>query len=309
MTIASGTRLGRYEIRSKIGAGGMGEVYLARDVEIGRDVALKVLPSTFSSDKDRLERFQQEACAAGALNHPNILSIYDVGKHDGSPYVVSELLQGETLRQRVASKPLKLSEVLDAAVQVASALEAAHAAGVVHRDIKPENIMLRRDGYLKVLDFGLAKLSEKPSERQRIEPEAPTRGLVKTDAGVVMGTVAYMSPEQTRGQDIDARTDIWSLGVVLYEMVTGRVPFEGTTKSDVIVAILEREPKPLTWFLTIAPAELQRIISKALRKDREERYQVVKDLLLDLKSLKQERGLHPPCDVSSRLPDTQRLTR
>jgi len=284
-----GQTVGHYKIFAAIGAGGMGEVYLAQDTRLGRQVALKVLPTYLKGDSDRLRRFEQEARAASSLNHPNVCMIHEVGEmEDRRHYIVMEHIEGVTLRERLAINPLELREVLDAAVQVASALEAAHAAGVVHRDIKPENIMLRRDGYLKVLDFGLAKLTEKPGERQRIELEAPTKELVKTDVGVVMGTVAYMSPEQTRGHNIDARTDIWSLGVVLYEMVTGRVPFEGTTNSHVIVAILEREPKPLTWFLPNAPAELQRIISKALRKDREERYQGIKDLLLDLKSLKQE---------------------
>jgi Tol biopolymer transport system component/serine/threonine protein kinase len=281
--------VGHYKILAPIGAGGMGEVYLAQDTRLGRQVALKLLPTYLKADSDRLRRFEQEARAASSLNHPNVCMIHEVGEmEDGRHYIVMEHIEGVTLRERMAIKPLTLREVLDAAVQVASALEAAHAEGVIHRDIKPENIMLRRDGYLKVLDFGLAKLTEKPSERQRIEPEAPTRAMVKTDVGVVMGTVAYMSPEQSRGLDIDARTDTWSLGVVLYEMVTGRVPFVGTTNSDLIVSILEREPRPLTWFLPDAPAELQRIISKALRKDREERYQGIKDLLLDLKSLKQE---------------------
>ena len=284
-----GQSIGHYEIITALGTGGMGEVYLAHDTRLGRQVALKLLPAYLRGDSDRLRRFEQEARAASSLNHPNVCMIHEVGEMvDGRHYIVMEHIEGVTLRQRMAIKPLTLREVLDAAVQVASALEAAHAAGVIHRDIKPENIMLRRDGYLKVLDFGLAKLTEKPGERQRIEPEAPTRAMLKTDVGVVMGTVAYMSPEQTRGQDIDARTDIWSLGVVLYEMVTGSVPFEGTTNSDVIVAILEREPKPIMWFLPNVPTELQRIISKALRKDREERYQGIKDLLLDLKSLKQE---------------------
>lgn len=284
-----GQSIGHYKIITALGTGGMGEVYLAQDNRLGRQVALKLLPAHLSGDSDRLRRFEQEARAASSLNHPNVCMIHEVGEmEDGRHYIVMEHIDGVTLRERIAINPLKLREVLDAAVQVASALEAAHAAGVVHRDIKPENIMLRRDGYLKVLDFGLAKLTEQLTGRHTIEPEAPTRGMVKTDAGVVMGTVAYMSPEQTRGQDIDARTDIWSLGVVLYEMVTGRVPFEGGTNSDLIVSILEREPKPLTSFLPTPPPELQRIISKALRKDREERYQVVKDLLLDLKSLKEE---------------------
>ena len=284
-----GQSIGHYEIIAALGTGGMGEVYLARDTRLGRQVALKLLPAYLRGDSDRLRRFEQEARAASSLNHPNVCMIHEVGEmEDGRHYIVMEHIEGVTLRERMVIKPLTLREVLDAAVQVASALEAAHTAGVIHRDIKPENIMLRRDGYLKVLDFGLAKLTEKPGERQRIDSEAPTRAVVKTDVGMVMGTVAYMSPEQTRGQDIDARTDIWSLGVVLYEMVTRSVPFEGATNTDVIVAILEREPKPLMWFLPNVPAELQRIISKALRKDREERYQGIKDLLLDLKSLKQE---------------------
>ena len=284
-----GQSIGHYEIITALGTGGMGEVYLARDTRLGRQVAIKVLPAYLRGDTDRLRRFEQEARAASSLNHPNVCMIHEVGEmDDGRHYLVMEHIEGVTLRERMEIKPLTLREVLDAAVQVASALEAAHAAGVIHRDIKPENIMLRRDGYLKVLDFGLAKLTEKVGEHQRIEPEAATRPMVKTDVGVVMGTVAYMSPEQTRGLDIDARTDIWSLGVVLYELVTGNMPFEGTTNTDVMVAILEREPKPLIWFLPNVPAELQRIISKALRKNREERYQGIKDLLLDLKSLKQE---------------------
>ncbi len=304
-----GQMVGHYKILAPIGAGGMGEVYLAQDSRLGRQVALKLLPTYLSGDSDRLRRFEQEARVASSLNHPNVCMIHEVGEmEDGRHYIVMEHIEGVTLRERLAIKPLKLREVLDAAVQVASALEAAHAAGVVHRDIKPENIMLRRDGYLKVLDFGLAKLTEKLTERQRIEPEAPTRGMVKTDVGVVMGTVAYMSPEQTRGLDIDARTDIWSLGVVLYEMVTGRVPFEGTTNSDLIVSILEREPKPLTWLLPKAPAELQRIISKALRKDREERYQGIKDLLLDLKSLKQELDFEAKLEQSVQ-PDVGQQTK
>ena len=284
-----GQMVGHYKILAPIGAGGMGEVYLAQDTRLGRQVALKLLPIHLSSDSDRLRRFEQEARSASSLNHPNVCMIHEVGEmEDGRHYIVMEYIEGVTLRERLASKPLKLREALDVAVQAASALEAAHAAGVVHRDIKPENIMLRRDGYLKVLDFGLAKLTESSSERQRTESEAPTRGMVKTEPGVFIGTVAYMSPEQTRGLDVDARTDIWSLGVVLYEMLTGRLPFAGETRSDLIVSILEREPEPLDWISPPVPAELQRIISKALRKDPEERYQGIKDLRLDLKSLKQE---------------------
>src|SRR6185503_15384461 len=284
-----GQSIGRYKIMTALGKGGMGEVYLAQDTRLKRQVALKLLPAHLRGDRTHLRRFEQEARAASSLNHPNVCMIHEVGEiADGRHYIVMEYIEGVTLRQRMTIETLKLRDAMDAAVQIASALEAAHAAGVVHRDIKPENIMVRRDGYLKVLDFGLAKLTEKLGEQQSAETEQPTRVLVKTDVGMVMGTVAYMSPEQTRGQVIDARTDIWSLGVVLYEMVTGSLPFEGATNSDLIVSILEREPKPLASLVPRAHAELQRIISKALRKDREERYQGIKDYLLDLKSLKQE---------------------
>jgi hypothetical protein len=304
-----GQSIGRYKIITALGTGGMGEVYLAQDTRLGRQVALKLLPTYMSRDSDRLRRFEQEARAASSLNHPNVCMIHEVGEmEDGRHYIVMEHIEGMTLRQRLAIKPLMLRELLDAAVQVASALEAAHSAGVVHRDIKPENIMLRRDGYLKVLDFGLAKLTEKLTERHRIDPEAPTRGIVKTDVGVVMGTVAYMSPEQTRGLNIDSRTDIWSLGVVLYELLTGSVPFAGATNSDVIVSILEREPKPLAQLSPPVPAELQRIISKALRKDREERYQGIKDLRLDLKSLKQELDFEAKLEQSVQ-PDVGQQTK
>ena len=206
MTLAAGTKLGRYDIRSKIGEGGMGEVYLARDIEIGRDVAVKVLPPTFSTDQDRLRRFQQEACAAGALNHPNILSIYDVGKHDGSPYVVSELLEGETLRKRIAGTSLAQRRAIDYALQVANGLAAAHEKGIIHRDLKPDNIFVTNDGRVKILDFGLAKLTQ--LDGQQSQTEVPTR-RVDTDPGVVMGTVGYMSPEQLKGQIVDQRSDIF----------------------------------------------------------------------------------------------------
>jgi len=202
MSLIAGTKLGRYEIRSKIGEGGMGEVYLARDTEISRDVAVKVLPSTFSTEQDRLKRFQQEACAAGALNHPNILSIYDVGNHDGSPYVVSELLEGETLRKRIGATPLAPRRAIDYASQIANGLAAAHEKGIIHRDLKPENIFVTTDSRLKILDFGLAKLTQLDGIQS--QTEVPTR-RVDTDPGVVMGTVGYMSPEQLKGRTIDQR--------------------------------------------------------------------------------------------------------
>jgi len=282
-----GTHLGRYEIRSQLGAGGMGEVYLAQDTKLDRKVALKILPADLAN-RDRMRRFGQEAKAASALNHPNIITIYEIEQIDSVNFIATELIEGETLRQRLRSASLKLGEVLDVAIQTASALSAAHAASIVHRDIKPENIMVRQDGIVKVLDFGLAKLTERP-QPDSVNTEAPTRAVVNTEPGVVLGTAIYMSPEQARGQQVDARTDIFSLGVVLYEMVAGRLPFEGSTSSEVLASMFsEKEPQPLARYSREAPAELERIVSKALRKEREQRYQTTKDLLLDLQSLKQQ---------------------
>ncbi|MBA3513362.1 MAG: protein kinase [Pyrinomonadaceae bacterium] len=285
MASFSTTRLGRYEIRSQLGAGGMGEVFLAWDTELERTVALKMLHADVASDQQRMRRFVHEARASSALNHPNILTIYEIGQADSARFIATEFIDGETLRQHMQSARPKLSKVLDIALQVASALAAAHEAGIIHRDIKPENVMLRRDGIVKVLDFGLAKLTEQVGT---VDTQAPTRTFFKTAPGMVMGTVLYMSPEQARGLTVDARTDIWSLGVVLYELVAGRLPYEGTTTTDIMVSILEREPPPLSRYAPEVPTELQRIISKALRKACEERYQTVKDLLQDLKDLKQE---------------------
>ncbi len=289
MTLAAGTKLGRYEIRSKLGEGGMGEVYLALDTKLDRKVALKILPAEVAAHPDRMKRFVQEAKSASALNHPNIITIYEIEQIDSLHFIATEFIDGQTLRQRLKNGPLKIGEMLEVAIHAASALAAAHAAGIVHRDIKPENIMLRRDGIVKVLDFGLAKLSEPPAVAggPAVDTEAATRVNVKTDPGVVMGTAHYMSPEQARGLGVDARTDIFSLGVVLYEMVAGRAPFEGATQSDVLVSILDREPPPLARFAPEAPAELERIVTKALAKDREARYQTMKDLAIDLRALKQ----------------------
>jgi serine/threonine-protein kinase len=285
MSLEPGTMLGRYEVRSKLGEGGMGEVYLARDTELGRTVAVKVLSADVAIDERRMNRFVQEARAASALNQPNILTIYEIGRADGVPFIATEFIDGETLRERLRSSPLRLGDALDIAAQAAGALAAAHAAGIVHRDVKPENVMLRRDHVVKVLDFGLAKLTE---DRTTLNPDdAPTRLLVNTDSGVVMGTAQYMSPEQARGLEVDARTDIFSLGVVLYEMVAGRAPFEGATQSDVLVSILDREPTPLARFAPDVPMELERIVAKALAKDHEARYQTMKDLAIDLRALKQ----------------------
>jgi serine/threonine protein kinase/Tol biopolymer transport system component len=278
--------LGSYRILSTLGRGGMGEVLLAEDSRLGRKVALKLLPSSFTNDPERLARFEREARAASALNHPNILTIYEVGSFDGRQFIASEYVEGETLRQRQLHSPLKLSEVLDVTMQVASALAAAHQAHIVHRDIKPENIMLRPDAYAKVVDFGLAKLTA--ARAASTDTSLSTMLQVDTDTGVVMGTTAYMSPEQARGLTLDARTDIWSLGVVLYEMVSGMTPFKGATPSDLIVSILDREPAPLPTTERVVPPELDWIIRKALRKDREERYQTARELLGDLRSLKQK---------------------
>ena len=278
--------IGRYEVLSRIGAGGMGEVYLANDTELERTVALKVLPEDCASDKRHMQRFIREAKAASALNHPNILTIYEIGHADSKHFIVTEYIEGDTLRQHMRDKRLKPSAALNISIEMADALSAAHEAAIIHRDIKPENIMLRsRDGYVKILDFGLAKLIEQ--QPVTVDGEATTKALFKTEEGVVLGTVIYMSPEQARGQEVDARTDIWSLGVVLYEMVAGCLPFEGATTSEMLASILnEKEPPPLARFTREVPAELERIVEKALRKDREERYQTAKDMLLDLRRLK-----------------------
>ena len=282
--LAAGQAVGPYKIVSLLGEGGMGEVYLAQDDRLGRQVALKRLPAQFTLDADRVHRFEQEARAVSALNHPNIVTIHEIGNSNSQHFITTEFIDGETLRQHMGSKQLNLGEVLDIATQIASALAAAHAAGIVHRDIKPENVMLRRDGIVKVLDFGLAKLA---SQELAVNPHPAATETVKTNPGMVLGTVQYMSPEQARGKDVDARTDIWSLGVVLYEMVAGRVPFKGETPSHALVSLMEHEPVPLTQCAQV-PTELERIVTKALHKTRDQRYQTANDLALDLKSLKQE---------------------
>jgi len=278
--------ISRYKILEKLGSGGMGDVYLAEDTKLGRKVALKLLAQELTQNRDRLSRFDQEAFAASGLNHPNILTIYELGDEGGRHFIATEYIEGQTLRKRLQTTPMEIVEVLDVAIQVAGALEEAHAAGIIHRDIKPENVMIRRNGHVKVLDFGLAKLIER-QEPELTDTEAVTRALVQTDAGMVLGTSQYMSPEQARGKPVDARTDIWSLGVVLYEMATGRAPFSGETKTDVIVAIAKNDPPPLVRFAPNAPAEFEWIVLKALRKDVDERYQTVKELESDLKKLKQ----------------------
>jgi len=290
-----GQFVGAYEIVSFIGRGGMGEVYLAQDKRLGRKVALKLLPSPVTRDVTRLHRFEQEARSASALNHPNIITIYEISETASTLMIATEFVEGETLRERLDRGALTLHHSLDVAIQIADALASAHKAGIIHRDIKPENIMIRPDGYVKVLDFGLAKLIESTSPLPI--SEAATR-KVMTGSGVIIGTVGYMSPEQARGQAVDARSDIFNLGTVMYEMVAGLKPFDGETTSDVFAAILKSDPPSLSHFLPDAPAELIRIINKTLRKDREERYQVVKDLLLDLKSLKEELDFQTKLDRS-----------
>src|SRR5215213_1214762 len=287
MTFEPGMVVGRYEIESLIAVGGMGEVYRARDHELHRSVALKFLSPEFSSKQDRLNRFIQEARAASALNHPNIVTVYEIGRledQNNLPFIATELIDGVTLRE-YAKKPIKLREMLDLAIQIASALVAAHEAGIVHRDIKPDNIMVRRDGYVKVLDFGLAKPIE--TIIAPAESEAQTMALVKTERGAVMGTVSYMSPEQARGVELDARTDIWSLGAVIYELTTGRPPFSGETPSHIIVSILEHEPPDLTANVEDVPQALEWIVAEALTKDREERTQTAREMLGKLRRLKQ----------------------
>ncbi len=281
MAIAAGTFLGRYEIRAPLGAGGMGEVYLARDTNLDRTVALKILPVTVASDQGRMRRFIREAKAVSALNHPNIIIIHEIGQADSVHFIATEFVEGVTLRQHMTSTRMKLSEVLDVTIQMVGALAAAHAAGIVHRDIKPENIMVRTDGYVKVLDFGLAKLTKSHAS----DSEAVT--MFATEPGRVIGTIAYMSPEQARGLTVDARTDLFSLGIMLYEMIAGRLPFEGATASEMIASILEKEPPLLARYSREVPSDLERIVMKALAKDREERFQTVKDLLIDLRRVKQ----------------------
>ncbi|HKP86760.1 MAG TPA: protein kinase, partial [Blastocatellia bacterium] len=279
----TGKQIGHYKVMALLGRGGMGEVYLAEDTRLGRRVALKLLPAYFTGDEQRLARFQREARAASALNHPNIITIFEIGQSESIHYISAEHIEGETLRQRLSNARMSVTEALDVAIQAASALAAAHEAGIIHRDIKPENVMLRPDGYVKVLDFGLAKLAEGKYSGQS---SAPTMANISTDSGIVMGTASYMSPEQARGQKVDARTDIFSLGVVLYEMIAGRQPFEGETAPVVISLILGSEPTPLARYSNEVPQSLEWIITKSLTKNRDERYQTAKDLLVDLKRVR-----------------------
>lgn len=295
VTIAATPRpmrtISRYTISDKLGSGGMGDVYLAEDPSLGRKVALKILPQQFTQDASRLQRFQSEARTVSALNHPNILTIFEIGEADGEHFIVTEFIDGETLRRRLARGPLSVSEVIDIGSGVLSALVEAHAAGVIHRDIKPENVMIRRDGLIKVLDFGLAKRTE-PSAAQS---EAESRTAIRSTApGTVLGTVSYMSPEQARGLAVDVRTDLFSLGAMLYEMLTGRVPFEGETSTDILSAILQRKPLPMSRYTPDVMHEMQWIVEKALHKDRDERYQTAREMLADLRRVPRGDHAQPP---------------
>ena len=282
-----GELIGHYQIESLIGVGGMGEVYLARDEHLGRKVALKLLPEYLAADETQLRRFETEARTASALNHPNILTVHEIGTKRNRRFIATEFIEGTTLRELLAHGRMSLHDALEIAVQVASALAAAHASGVVHRDIKPENIMVRPDGYVKVLDFGIAKLTE-PEVARGDRRAGTTTLLLKAQPGLVIGTAQYMSPEQARGQTADARSDIWSLGVVLYEMVAGNPPFLGAKPSDCTNSILQRDPPPLSCPSPNVPIKLEFIVQKALRKDRNERYEAIKEMLADLRDLKAE---------------------
>jgi serine/threonine-protein kinase len=294
----AGKIIGHYRILSLLGKGGMGTVYLAEDTKLHRRVSLKFLSSAYTHDLSGLRRFEQEARAISALNHPNILTIYEVAEENGHQFIATELIEGRTLRERLNS-PFEVEATLEIAIQVASALVAAHRVSIIHRDIKPENIMIRNDdGLVKLLDFGLAKVSERPAAELNVNTEVSTQ--FKTAPGVVMGTVAYMAPEQARGEVVDERADIWSLGVVLYEMIAGSPPFKAASSNEIISAILSREPAaPLTRYSHLVPERLVEIIEKTLAKNRDERYQTCKDLLIDLKRLKQSLELKAGIDRSA----------
>jgi eukaryotic-like serine/threonine-protein kinase len=283
MSLSSGTKLGPYEILAPVGAGGMGEVYRARDSRLERDVAVKVLPASFASDADRLRRFEQEARAVAALNHPNILAVYDIGNHEGSPFLVSELLEGETLRERLGGGSLPARKVIDYAVQAAHGLAAAHDKGIVHRDLKPENLFITKDGRLKILDFGLAKLTQTDSQvgSASLAPTTPSM----TDPGVVMGTVGYMSPEQVRGKPADQRSDIFSLGAILFEMLTGQRAFRRDSSIETLNAILKEEPPELSTITTGVSPALERVVNHCLEKSPEQRFQSASDLAFNLEAI------------------------
>ncbi|MFY9549858.1 MAG: serine/threonine-protein kinase, partial [Thermoanaerobaculia bacterium] len=287
MTLATGTRLGPYEILAPIGAGGMGEVYRARDPRLGREVAIKVLPASFSQDADRLKRFEQEARAAGVLNHPNITAVHDLGTHDGAPYIVTELLEGETLRSRLGAGPIGVRKAIDYAIQLTKGLAAAHEKGIVHRDLKPENVFLTKDGRVKILDFGLAKLKAEGAESGHTDMKTVSGG---TEPGVVLGTMGYMSPEQVRGRAADRRSDLFSFGTILYEMLSGQRAFRGDSAADTITAILTKEPPDLSQTNKDIHPGLDRIVRHCLEKNPEERFESARDVAFDLEALSEVSG-------------------
>src|ERR1700683_5251600 len=286
MTLIPGSKLGPYEILSPLGAGGMGEVYRARDLRLGREVALKVLPESFSRDADRLRRFEQEARAVAALNHPNILAIHDIGEQDGSPFIVSEVLEGSSLRAELQHGPLPPRKASDYAAQIAQGLAAAHDKSIIHRDLKPENVFITRDGRAKILDFGVAKLAPvRGAKDQSANSDGLTLTSSPTEAGMVMGTAGYMAPEQVRGAAIDSRTDIFAFGVVLYEMVSGKRAFRRDTAAETMTAILKEDPPEISEMAHPVPPGLERIVRRCLEKQPEQRFQSAKDLAFALEAL------------------------
>src|SRR5664279_3708593 len=299
MTIPAGTKLGPYEILSPLGAGGMGEVYRARDTRLGREVAVKVLPASFSQDADRLKRFEQEARAAGVLNHPNITAVHDIGTStgDGAPYIVTELLEGETLRARLAGGAIAVSKAIDYAVQIAKGLAAAHEKGIIHRDLKPENLFLTNDGRVKILDFGLAKLTQ-PEGQSGPQTNLPTAAAA-TEPGVVMGTLGYMSPEQVKGKPADQRSDLFSFGAILYEMLSGVRAFHRDSAAETMSAILREEPPDLSATNKSVQPGLERIVRHCLEKNPEERFYSARDLAFDLEALS---GLSGTSEAAAKFP-------
>jgi serine/threonine protein kinase len=286
MSLTAGQKLGQYEIVAPLGAGGMGEVYRARDPQLGREVAIKLLPSNFSRDADRLRRFEQEARAAAALNHPNILSVYQMSSHDGTPYLVSELLDGSTLRDQLLRGQVPIRKAMDYAIQTARGLAAAHDKGIVHRDLKPENLFVTKDGRIKILDFGLAKLAQQP-----FASDAGIATLAEaTEPGVVLGTVGYMSPEQVRGDAADNRTDLFSLGAILYELLTGKRAFHKPTSAETMSAILKEDPPSTSQIAPSTPPAVQRVVQRCLEKAPEQRFQSASDLAFALEALSDSTG-------------------
>jgi len=280
MSLTAGTILGQYEIRSPLGAGGMGEVYRAHDTRLDRDVAIKVLPEYLTTDPERLRRFEQEARATAALNHPNILAVYQMATDNGISYLVEEMLEGETLRERLRRGPIPLRKAIDYAVQIAHGLAAAHDRGIVHRDLKPENLFITKDGRVKILDFGLAKLG---AAKDASGQEATL--TEQTNPGTVMGTAGYMSPEQVRGKTVDHRTDIFAFGTILYEMVTGKQPFRKATSAETMAAILNEEPSSVSQLTPATPPGLERVVHRCLEKNPEQRFQSASDLAFALEAL------------------------